>query len=396
MWLVLVATTAVQTMAALAQLALPSIAPLVAGALGVETSLIGPQVSLAYAGAMSTALIGGNLVRRFGAARTSQIGLLLSGVGAALAALPSLYALFAASLMLGFGYGMTNPAASHLLVRHSDPKRRGLVFSVKQTGVPLGGMLAGLSVPPLAALFGWQIGLLAVAGVSFLLALALQPVRQSWDADREPGWRAQGSPFSGLAYVFRHKPLLYLSLAAFCYAAVQLSLTAFLVAFLVHDLKIGVVEAGVALALSQATGAAGRLFWGWLADRVSDNMRVLIILGILTFAVALIVGLARPDWPLPLVEAVLCLFALAAIGWNGIYLAEVARLAPTEVGRATGASLFFTYGGVLVGPSLFALLHAGLGSYALVFALTAVPTALGIFCLIIARKSFESGGRRAL
>jgi MFS family permease len=396
MWLVLIATTAVQTMAALAQLALPSIAPLVAGALGVETSLIGPQVSLAYAGAMSTALIGGNLVRRFGAARTSQIGLLLSGVGAALATFPSLYAIFAASLMLGFGYGMTNPAASHLLVRHSDPKRRGLVFSLKQTGVPLGGMLAGLSVPPLAALFGWQIGLLAVAGVSFLLAAALQPVRRNWDADREPGWRAQGSPFSGLLYVFRHKPLLYLSLAAFCYAAVQLSLTTFLVAFLVHDLKIGVVEAGVALALSQATGAVGRLFWGWLADRVSDNMRVLIILGALTVVAALTVGLASPDWPLPLMELVLCLFALAAIGWNGIYLAEVARLAPTEVGRATGASLFFTYGGVLFGPSIFALLHAGLDSYALAFAFTAIPAILGVICLIVARKSFESGGRGAL
>jgi MFS family permease len=395
-WLILIATTAVQTIAALAQLALPSIAPLVAQALEVETALIGPQVSLAYAGAMITALIGGNLVRRFGATRTSQTGLILSGIGAALATLPSLYTLFAASLMLGFGYGMTNPAASHLLVRYTDPKRRGLVFSLKQTGVPLGGMLAGLSVPPLAATFGWQVGLLAVAGVSFLLALALQPVRKVWDADREPNWRAKTSPFSGLLYVFRHKPLLYLSLAAFCYAAVQLSLTTFMVAFLVHDLKIGAVEAGIALALSQATGAVGRLFWGWLADRARDNMRVLTILGGLTIVAALTAGLANSGWSLGLIEMVFCLFALAAVGWNGIYLAEVARLSPGEVGQATGASLFFTYGGVLFGPSLFALLHVGLDSYAYAYAFTAVPTVLGIFCLIAARKSFETEGRGGL
>ena len=48
---------------------------------------------------------------------------------------------------MGFGYGMTNPSGAELLMRITPKRRRNIVYSIKQTGIPLGGMLAGAIAP---------------------------------------------------------------------------------------------------------------------------------------------------------------------------------------------------------------------------------------------------------
>ena len=52
-----------------------------------------------------------------------------------------------------------------------------LVFSIKQTGVPLGAGLAGAIVPGLQILAGWQAALLAVAAANLVCAIVSQPLR---------------------------------------------------------------------------------------------------------------------------------------------------------------------------------------------------------------------------
>ena len=68
------------------------------------------------------------------------------------------------------------------------------------------------------------------------------------------------------------------------------------------------------------------------------------------------------------------LFGATAVGWNGVYLAEVARIAPQgQVSQATGGCLFFTFLGVVVTPLLFNLVLQLGGGYALAYALLGVP-----------------------
>src|SRR3546814_17293339 len=53
---------------------------------------------------------------------------------------------------------------------------------------------------------------------------------------------------------------------------------------------------------------------------------------------------------------VLIVLGAAALGWNGVYLAEVARQAPPGLtGIATGGTLAATFLGVVLGPPLFGL-----------------------------------------
>jgi MFS family permease len=85
-WRSLAVTTAVQAMVSMALLALPAMAPAAARALGVPTTLVGVYVALCYLAAMFSSLAGGTLVRRLGAIRVSQLGLLLCAGGLALCA----------------------------------------------------------------------------------------------------------------------------------------------------------------------------------------------------------------------------------------------------------------------------------------------------------------------
>ena len=77
------------------------------------------------------------------------------------------------------------------------------------------------------------------------------------------------------------------------------------------------------------------------------------------------------------VWALLLLFGASAIGWNGVYLAEVARQAPEgKASVATGGTLTFTFLGVVLGPPLFGTLSTVFGNYGAGFWALAVISSL--------------------
>jgi len=170
--LVVSVTTTVQALATMCTLVPAAIAPELARAFEVPASWIGFQVSLIYLGALAMSLVVGQFVLRLGALRTSQGALALSGIGLALAATSSSMIGFAiGSVLVGFGYGLTNPAAAHLLMRITKPNNRNLIFSLKQSGVPLGAVMAGLAAPSLTLMFGWQAAFYFVAFTILLCAV---------------------------------------------------------------------------------------------------------------------------------------------------------------------------------------------------------------------------------
>lgn len=371
------ATTLVQALVTLATLTVATLGPSITRALGVAPETVGYQMSLVYLTGAFSAVLGGTLVARFGAGRVAQMALILCGTGCALGAAGNLWALLPASVLIGAGYGLTNPSSSHLLFRFSPERRRNLIFSLKQTGVPLGGVLAGLMLPPLSLAFGWQTGLITTATLALVVALALQPARPAWDDDRRPNAPLRADPLAGLRLVWSHPSLRALALMTFCFAAVQLCLTTFLVTLVVEDLGRSLVLAGAIASVVQVAGALGRIFWGWLADHLGGGLLTLALIGAVSMMCSVLAGLTTPAWPTGLVVATMTMFGLSAIGWNGVFLAEVARMCPPgQVGLATGGALFFTFGGVAVGPALFSALVPLLGGYAATF------PAIGLFALV--------------
>lgn len=390
-WPVLAATTGTQALTTLCALALSAVAPRAAAALDVGPALVGYQVALVYSGAMLTSLIGGNIVRRFGPTRSSQIALWITALGCSLSALGSLWSLALGALVIGSGYGFTNPAASLLLSRVPAGRRMNLIFSIKQCGVPIGGILAGLLLPPVTLAFDWQAALLLSALLSFGLSLLLQRVRQHWDGERDRSGAIFARPFDGLRLIWGHPILRWLALASLAYSAVQLSVTGFLVTYLVAEIGFSLLAAGSMLAIVQMSGACGRLAWGMLADRLGSGLLVLIINGCVAVLAALATAAIAPDWPWLAIAAITGIFGFCAIGWNGVFIAVIARQVPVQqVGHATGGTLSLTYAGVLLGPPCFAALHDQAGiSYGAAYALMAVATLIGILLLAQGRRNIR-------
>lgn len=389
-WLSLTITLAIQALVSMALLTLPVMAPVAAQALRVSPSLVGVYVALVYAGAMAASLAAGAGVARLGAIRVSQWGLLLCATGLALCALPYLWACAAGAVLIGLGYGPITPASSHLLSRTTPAHRMSVVFSIKQTGVPLGGMLAGALIPSLMLAFGWQPSLLLSALACLLCMAVAQPLRNALDADRQPASPlALGHLGQPIRLVLSQPGLRLLAGCSFVFSIAQLSLTTYLVTFLSQQLNYSLVAAGLLLSLAQCGGVAGRILWGWLADRGLGARRMLATLGAVMALSAALTALLPANTPTWMVGALLTAFGASAIGWNGVYLAEVARQAPPGLASvATGGTLAFTFLGVVLGPPLFGALSSIAGSYSAGYLALAVLTAT--CCLALTQSRLQA------
>ena len=382
--LLLALVTAVQLLATFAVLAVPTLAPAAAETFGVRTETVGFQLSLIYVAASSVSSFAGLWVRRWGAVTVSIAAMVATAIGLAGLASASVPLAVASSLAIGAGYALTNPAASQLLLRHGPRDRQNLVFAIKQTGVPLGAMLAALMLPRLAGHVGWQGAMLASTTFFALMAAALLPYRAAIDHDADPGARVHGGLLAGARLAMTHPTLRSLAIMGGCYASSQFCLLSFMVTMLVADLGWSLVAAGSIVAAMQVGGVLGRVGWSLIADWTGRGIEILIAIGVLAALLALTTGLLTPGWPLPLLVLLLMTFAFCLVGWNGVYMAEVARAVPqSEVGIATGGVLVFNFAGVMVGPTAFALVSCALGSYALSYAVLAILPLIGAAALTV-------------
>jgi predicted MFS family arabinose efflux permease len=266
------------------------------------------------------------------------------------------------------------------------------VFSIKQTGVPIGGMLAGLLVPSFEVLMGWQAAFVIVALFCVICALMVNPLRAQIDDDRDPSVRPSliKSLVEPIKLVWASASLRILAAISFMFAITQLSLTTYLVAFLFEDLGWGLVAAGLALTVAQAAGVGGRVLWGWIADNWLGSAYMLIAIAALLLGGAAFFPWLSSDTNIWLLYGLLMVMGATAIGWNGVYLAEVARQAPKgQAGMATGGTLGFTFLGVLCGPPLFGVAAAQFGSYGHAYALLMIPALVILVLLWISRQRWR-------
>jgi len=268
----------------------------------------------------------------------------------------------------------------------TPPAYFSLIFSIKQTGVPVGGALAGALVPGLVLALGWRGGAVAIGVACLAVAVMIGGVRSRYDRELDP--RASislRSAFASVRLVLGERRLRQMCVTSFVYGGVQITLVTYLVTFLVEGFDKSLIVAGMVMAVSQLMSVIGRVLWGYLADRVLGGRTLLGLLGIGMGLCALAALVAAPDWPLWMLFAYAAIFGATAVGWNGVWLAEIARLAPAgRAGTATGGCLFFTFLGVVVTPPLYNAVLAFGGGYAIAYAVFSVP-AFVIGCRLLAR-----------
>ncbi|MCA8927121.1 MAG: MFS transporter [Alphaproteobacteria bacterium] len=362
----------------------PVLVPPISEAFGVNPGLLGVFTSVLYGCGIATSVASGGVILRFGAFRMSQFALAMAGLGLLLCGLGWLWLFPVAAMCLGLGMGPSTPASSHILARFATPQAAPLVFSIKQTGVPFGGMLAGLFLPFAVAVGGWQSGLLAGALACWALALALWPAHRAYDDDRQPNRRLSLADVGlALRTAVGSRNMAELAFAGFAFSGLQVTFTSYYVAYLVHDAARPFAEAGEMLAWASAIAIAGRIFWGALAGRVLPSRPLLAFLSWAMVAATFGIILLGPESSRLWIIGAGLLMGATTVSWNGVHLAEVARLAPAgNASVATAGVLFCCFSGLLVLPGAFGAIVAATGDYDLGFYVAAAPTLItGIMLL---------------
>jgi MFS family permease len=269
--------------------------------------------------------------------------MLLCGCGLAVAATGAPPAVLAGAVLIGLGYGPATPASSVILARAAPPGMLALTFSIKQTGVPLGTAIAGAVVPVLVLALGWQLAALAIGVVCAAFAIVVAPLRGDYDRERNPAAPVSlRSAFAPVLLVLSERRIAQLAFTSFVYGGVQITMVAYLVAFLTESFAL-LVLAGLVMAASQLASVAGRIVWGAVADRILSRRATLGLLGIGMGVTALAALAAGPGWPLWVLFGFALALGASAVGWNGVFLAELTRLAPPRSHRRCHRGVFLLH-----------------------------------------------------
>ena len=349
------------------------IAPAIFDDLLINPSWLGVYVGIIAIVALTVQAGCGSFIIRYGSLRVSQISLFCTGIGLALAAPGFTYLMILSAVAIGASASST-PASSHLLGRYSPTQYAPLVFSIKQTAVPLGLLSAGLLGPLLTEVYDWKVALLAVAGACVVFTLTLESLRAKFDADRDQSKKIHLSDLKGtVTLVLSKKPLRSLAFGCFAFVGLQTTFVAFFVIYLT-DLGYGLIEAGAVFSIATAVAIPGRIFWGWLSSLFVQPRAMLSILALLMFVAVGLTSRFDALWSYWQVLLVAVLVSASVFSWHGVTLAEAARLAPSSMrGTVTGGVLSFGQFGGLVLPLLYSLILSLTGSYQLGFLVCSLP-----------------------
>lgn len=383
------ATLLMQAVASFMTQSLPVLAPLITDSAGLRPESIGNLASLTACGTVFFLLLGGPFLARLGPVRMLQAGALMSALAMIVAGFGTLPALVVASFVLGVGYGPSPPAGSRILAATAPKGHRSLVFSVKQAGAPLGGALAGLVAAPVAAYAGWPAALAVAIALALVSAAIIQPMRATLDAERDatrainPGAVLSRAVLSSPLAALRADPLLTpLTVLSISFAVVQGCLFTFTVTWLVETRGFSLIQAGTAFAAMQGAGVVARIFLGWLADRTGRATVNLLVQAMFATGVVLTLALLPVNAGPTLVTLLCVASGFLAASWNGISMAEVARVSPPDrVGEVTAGTTLFIFLGYLAGPSIFAALVSFTGSWTV--PMVAIAAQLGLVAALV-------------
>ncbi|HEU5189908.1 MAG TPA: MFS transporter [Methylomirabilota bacterium] len=387
-WAILVLIMVAQTMANVGPLGIPAIAPLIRDSLGLSTVQAGSFLSAYYIGPSLMSLPAGRMADVWGAARTMVLGQLVIAVGLFAVAGSWSFALLSVLMVLaGMGYGMLNPTTAKAVLIWFPRKHRATVVGLKQVGLPFGGAMGALVMPPLALWIGWRgavaLSASVIAGLGLLTWLLYRdPPGVEAAADRAA---AGGS----LAAVLRNRELWLVSIATLGFAGMQTVWMAYLVLYLRDVVGMPLVTAARFLVLAQLAGATGRVAFGVLSDRYFGGRRriVLVLAGVGSTACSLLIAGTGPGTSPWFFAALALVFGFVGIGWNGVQYTLMAELVDRRsVGTAVGLGLAVSSFGVTICPPLFGVLVERAGGWTVPWIVLAAAMAAALCLLIPVRE----------
>jgi ACS family hexuronate transporter-like MFS transporter len=368
-WQMLAWLLAAQVLVAFVGRSLAPLGVLIGEDLSLTKAQIGMLPAALFLGQSIVAIPAGFLADRIGSKKLLLILSTCLGASFMLMTMTSIFSVVLVMVALGgLGYGAMHPTSNRGIIYWFAAKKRGTAMGIKQTGVTLGSALAAFLLLPLAGEWGWRpvlFGACLILIVTGFLAYAFYrdpPFQKEVVSANDPN-----RFLSLIMKMFKHKPLVLISLSAVGLSGSQMILTTYLVLFAYERLGISLFLSGILLVISEVSGSFGRVAWGVISDRLFNGKRlvILMIISLLTAVTSLTVATLAPGTPFWLMVPITIVFGFCISGYNGLWMNAATELVPREQsGIASGFSLMVGSWGVIFGPPLFGFIVDSTGTFA--------------------------------
>jgi MFS family permease len=354
--------------------------------LGLSAFATGLVVASFALGRIAGAYAAGVAADRLGEQRTLLVGGLATAAIVLVASVMPLPVFVPLMVLAGAAGASATPAGGRLVLLAFPRNRRGTALGIRQTGIPVGGLVAAATLPWIAHVASWRWALAAAACVAALTALPLLSLRATPPPPREHGPQR---------HVGRNRNLLMLTAWGCLVVTGQYALVAFLALDLNQGSGLTLAEASIFVAVANVAGIIGRVLWGLVSDRRGGGSRkaYLLTINVVGLIGALLLFVVPRTAPIALIGVIVALAGVALIGYQGLWITMIAEVAgPERVGAATGFAITFVASAIAVSPPLYGLVADLAGTYR---AIWAVLAAVLVVALVPASLVREPGAGRA-
>ena len=326
----------------------------------------------------------GWFIDRYGPRRLMLAGILMGGIAViGLSQMTQLWHFYVFYLFNALGYMCGGPLPNQVLISRWFRKSRGKAMGVAYLGIGIGGMLVPQAARWLNAHLGWHLALMilgmAMIAIAFPMAWFVKENPEVNPQEIKP--ETEKIPLSG---VLKSWPFYLLVIGSMCSIGAVSGTSQNLKLFFSLDLNYSQGEAANVISLMLASSIFGRLFMGWLADRIPKKYVMVLIYCLVAGSIPLLYYVSSPG--------MVYLFAiLFGIGLGGDYMIiplMAAELFGVQVmGRVMGIILTMDGLGEALAPMLVGWLRDQSGSYANGFAALIALAALGTLAIAFLPKN---------
>jgi MFS transporter, ACS family, aldohexuronate transporter len=366
----------------------PMLAGFVKQDLAVSAAAAGLLVSSMLLGKAAGSYFVGTLVDAVGERRMLAVSAVASGALLILASALPLGFTVVVLVAAGFFTAATTPAGGRMILLAFPRSQRGTGMGVRQTGVPIGGVVAALVLPPFVALGDWRLGLVAAGAVTLvggLVSLALAGVEER----RPAGDRTRASARHWLSLA-RDRNLMLATVWGCLVITGQYAVVAFLPLDVHETSSISLGTTVGLVAVASAGGMVGRVAWGGLSDRTFGSRRrpLLAVITVCGVACALLLAALPAGAPIAATAAVAFAAGFSILGWQGVWVTLICEIGGvTRAGVATGFAQGFIALASFMATPLLGLVVDLTGSYQVMWLALSAVLGLSLVPLLLVEET---------
>ena len=355
---------------------------------------VGLITSAVFIGSMSVSFLSGLIVDSLGPHRTLKISYGVLAIGSILAYFSESYLLLiGAYYLIGAGYGMVTPATNSTIMDHFFP-RHASPMGIKQSGVPIGTILAALALPLLALHYSLRIAFLFLFFVTAIIAVLLRGEKRG-SSEKMSRDKTKGT----IKMVLKDRRILVISAITAFLSWGQQSVFTYFVLY-VTSMNYEVLVAEVLFIVLLLGSVLGRILWPSLTLRLFGGHRLRNYTLITALAGGMLFLFPNAGTSIYAISAMAVAIGFTAVAWNSNYVTLISEIAPKgSVGTYSGTSMTIISLGSIVGTPLsgylvdatggeFSIMWMFLGSVLMIVALILFLSTPKLMVMINKQESF--------